>query len=216
MGDNDEKLEPFNWQMLHSPDDPVIGVDEVGRGCLAGPVYAAAVILDPKHDLSEYTDSKILSALRREKLARQILTHHRVGIGFATVEEISEFNILQATFLAMKRALKELAVECGHILVDGHMKIPGLEGFRQTPLVKGDFRATPIAAASIVAKVCRDRVLAELGMKYPQYGFEKHKGYSTPFHQEAIRLYGPCEHHRPTFAGVREYLSDQQLQLIEE
>lgn len=186
---------------------PVIGVDEVGRGCLAGPVYAAAVIFksDALNDL--VTDSKLLSEERREELAEMILREHHVGIGHATVEEIDEINILQASLLAMKRAIENLGVSSGHVLVDGNMKIPGLLGFSQTPVVKGDLRVAPISAASIVAKVTRDRLMKELGEQFPVYGFEAHKGYSTPVHKKSIVEHGPCEVHRKSFSGVKEHLS---------
>lgn len=186
---------------------PVIGVDEVGRGCLAGPVYAAAVIFksDALSDL--VTDSKLLSEERREELAELILKEHHVGIGYATVEEIDELNILQASLLAMKRAIENLGVSGGHVLIDGNMKIPGLVGFEQTTIVKGDLRVAPISAASIVAKVTRDRLMKDLGAKYPVYGFEAHKGYSTAVHMESIVAHGPCEVHRKSFAGVKEYVT---------
>lgn len=187
---------------------PVIGVDEVGRGCLAGPVYAAAVILKTD-DLNELvTDSKLLTEERREELAEIICQNHHVGIGFATVEEIDQINILQASLLAMKRAIEQLGVTTGHVLVDGNQKIPNLAGFEQSTIVKGDLRAAPISAASIVAKVTRDRLMKELGEKYPQYGFQEHKGYSTPVHKTSIETHGPCRVHRKSFAGVKEHLDN--------
>lgn len=197
--------EKFPWQGL-SDHLPIIGVDEVGRGCLAGPVYAAAVIVDPSKPWQHYTDSKKLSASRRAEYTEQILADHQVGIGFATVDEISKLNILQAALLAMYRAVKELGLETGHVLVDGNQMIPGLEDFEQTTLIKGDLRAEPVAAASIVAKVTRDNLLVDAAQEYPDYGFEEHKGYATPVHKKAIAEMGPCPLHRPTFAGVREYL----------
>ena len=199
-----KKFSAFNWQEV--TPKPIIGVDEVGRGCLAGPVYAAAVIIDPLKEHCHFKDSKTLSAMRRETLCSEILENHHVGIGFATVEEISQLNILWAALLAMKRAIEKLSVGQGHVLVDGNQKIPKLEGYVQTPLVKGDQRAVPIAAASIVAKVHRDKLLIEVASEYPNYGFEKHKGYSTAIHKEAIARWGPTKIHRPTFAGVKEYL----------
>ncbi len=198
-------MEKFEWQGLTPA--PIIGVDEVGRGCLAGPVYAAAAILNPNKDFSHYTDSKLLSVSRREKFAQEILENHRIGVGFATVAEIEELNILRAALLAMRRAVLALNVETGHLLVDGTFPVPDLKGFRQTTLIKGDLRAEPVAAASIVAKVTRDRVVSELEEKFPQYGFAKHKGYSTQAHKAAIQKFGPCAEHRRTFAGVKEYCS---------
>ncbi len=186
---------------------PIIGVDEVGRGCLAGPVYAAAVIFRSDELADLVTDSKLISEKRRDELAEQILAHHHVGIGHATVEEIDEINILNASLLAMKRAVEALGVKTGHVLVDGNKKIPNLLGFQQTTVVKGDLRVAPISAASIVAKVTRDRLMKELGAQFPHYGFELHKGYSTPVHKESIVQNGPCIWHRRTFAGVKEYVS---------
>lgn len=193
---------PFEWQMLGP--GPIIGVDEVGRGCLAGPVFAAAVILPEDCDIQGITDSKLLTEARREALAKQIYDVAQVGIGIASVGEIDRLNILQASFLAMRRAVENLAAQGGHVIVDGDKKIPLLEGFQQTAVIKGDLRATPIGAASIVAKVARDEMMKKLGERYPVYGFERHKGYSSPVHVEAIRKFGPCVHHRSTFAGVRE------------
>ena len=198
------EYEKINWREF-SPG-PVIGVDEVGRGCLAGPVYAAAVIFrsDILSDL--VTDSKLLSESRRDELAEQILKEHHVGIGSATVEEIDEINILQASLLAMKRAIEQLNVKGGHVLIDGNQKIPGLQGFEQTTVIKGDLRVATISAASIVAKVTRDRLMKELGDQFPHYGFSSHKGYSTQAHKAAIAQHGPCFAHRRTFAGVKEHL----------
>lgn len=199
-----EKLKPLDWQNFHPA--PVIGVDEVGRGCLAGPVYAAAVIMNSTILSRTVTDSKLLSETRREELFGEILAHHQVGIGFATVEEIDELNILQASLLAMKRAVEKLGVTSGHILVDGNMRIPNMgAAFEQTPVVKGDLRVVPISAASIVAKVTRDRLMKELSREYPGYGFEVHKGYATAVHRKAIATQGPCILHRRSFGGVKEY-----------
>ncbi len=201
-----KNLEPFAWAQLTPA--PVIGVDEVGRGCLAGPVFAAAVVLQgpPEHWL-ELTDSKLLSEARREAWAARIWESCLVGLGFATVEEIASLNILQASLLAMDRAVKSLSLSSGHILVDGNQRIPGWEAWAQTTLVKGDLRAQPVAAASIVAKVARDRKMRDLAELYPEYGFEKHKGYCTANHKQAIAEWGPCLEHRKLFGGVREHWS---------
>lgn len=200
-----KNLEPIDWK-LFSPA-PVIGVDEVGRGCLAGPVYAAAVSFrsDLLGDL--VTDSKLLSEKRREDLAAQISQAHHFSIGIASIEEIDELNILQASLLAMKRAVEGLGFQTGHVLIDGNMKIPDLRGFQQTTIIKGDLRCSPISAASIVAKVARDRLMKEFGAQYPAYGFAAHKGYSTLAHKKAIAEVGPCSIHRKSFSGVKEYLS---------
>lgn len=201
-----EEYPKVDWQKF-SPG-PIIGVDEVGRGCLAGPVYAAAVIFKSDILADKVTDSKLLSEDRREELATLINKEHFVGIGSASVEEIDEINILQASLLAMKRAIENLNIKTGHVLIDGNMKIPGLKNFEQTTFVKGDLRVAPISAASIVAKVARDRLMKDFGVKYPVYGFEAHKGYSTPVHKESIVTHGPCSIHRKSFAGVKEYVKE--------
>ena len=187
---------------------PIAGVDEVGRGPLAGPVFAAAVILPDTSifDFSDLgiTDSKLVSEVRREKFALLIHEHAQVGIGFASVGEIDRLNILQAAFLAMRRAIENLGTGIGHVLVDGNQRIPSIE-IRQTTVIKGDLRVLPISAASIVAKVARDEYMKRLAEKFPAYGFEKHKGYGSPEHMASIQRQGPCVHHRSTFAGVREH-----------
>lgn len=193
----------MDWS-VYSPA-PVIGVDEAGRGCLAGPVCAGAVILTKKVKRGTFGDSKALSASRREELFELIQVEHHWGVGFASVEEIERLNILRAALLAMKRAVAALKVKGGHALVDGKFKIPGLAGFEQTTLIKGDARCAPISAASIVAKVSRDRLMVELAEKFPHYGFEIHKGYGTEKHRESLLKHGPCEHHRRTFAGVPNF-----------
>lgn len=197
-------IERIEWRRFKGV---VIGVDEVGRGCLAGPVYAAAVILNRELEDEMWTDSKKLSAIRRMELSKQLHIDHKVSIAFATEREIEELNILQASFLAMKRAIRALNVtEKALVVVDGPYKIPGLESHLQKAFIKGDSRLAPIAAASIAAKVERDRVMTELSVKYQGYGFENHKGYSTLEHKTAIQKLGPTEIHRRTFAGVAEYL----------
>ncbi len=201
-------FEVFDWRAVRPA--PVIGVDEVGRGCLAGSVYVAAVILPNDFSVSGVTDSKLLSEKRRSELAKEIRAVAQVCVAFADVDEIAKINILQATFLAMRRAIAGLKVKGGHVLVDGNQKIPRLpSGFRQTTLVKGDLRATPIGAASIVAKVARDHYMTELAVRIPGYGFEKHKGYASSEHRLAIQRLGPCPQHRRLFAGVREYWPGQ-------
>jgi ribonuclease HII len=175
------------------------GVDEVGRGCLAGPVYAAAVILPQRHGLIGLADSKQLSAERREALAPKIRRRALAwAIGIATVEEIDRINILQATFLAMARAVQALSLRPELCLVDGN-QVPQL-GCPVRTVVGGDATVRAIMAASIIAKVARDAELARLDAEYPQYGFARHKGYATPEHREALRLHGPCAIHRMSFA----------------
>jgi ribonuclease HII len=192
---------------------PIIGCDEAGRGCLFGRVYAGAVILQLKDgkykDIRKYKDSKLLSEERREELFDSILTHHHGAIAFAEVEEIESLNILWASMLAMKRAIEQLqaklGIHDGHVLVDGNRQIPELKDFLQTAVVKGDLRVKPIAAASILAKVARDRYVREQAEKFPQYGLARHKGYATREHRKAIKKYGPTLLHRKFFDGVQEY-----------
>lgn len=203
-------LEKIDWKSFCKEGFSVLGVDEVGRGCLAGPVFAAAVQLNHHHHDGELTDSKKLSEKQREKWSEIILGEHVVGLGFASVEEIEKLNILQASFLAMRRALvevqKRILFQKAIVLVDGHQKIPNLPNFEQQAFVKGDLRLAPISAASIVAKVARDHLMKELSKEYPGYGFEIHKGYATPLHREAIQKLKPTNIHRKTFGGVKEYL----------
>lgn len=174
------------------------GIDEAGRGPLAGPVCAAAVMLPPGLVLPGLNDSKKLSEKRREALYNEIIASAlHYGIAFATVEEIEEHNILGATFLAMRRAYAQLGVTPDLALVDGN-RDPGLDAPTRC-VVKGDATCADIAAASILAKVTRDRYMLQMAERYPAYGFEKHKGYGTAAHYAAIREYGPCEIHRPSF-----------------
>lgn len=194
-----KRLEAVDWTQF-SPT-PVIGVDEAGRGCLAGPVVAAAVILRPGAE-SLFSDSKMLSESRREELYERIVSEHRWAVGLATAQEIDSINILRAALLAMKRAVEGLRESTGHVLVDGNFKISDLKGFEQTAIIKGDQRVQPISAASIVAKVTRDRLMKELHDKFPHFQFLENKGYGTAVHLEALRQFGPTEHHRKTFRGV--------------
>lgn len=182
----------------------VCGIDEAGRGPLAGPVCAAAVILDPNDRIEGVNDSKKLSEKKREELFDEI-TRRALGyaIAFASHAEIDEINILQATFLAMRRAFDGLSLRPDVAFVDGN-RDPGL-GCPTLCIVKGDAKSASVAAASILAKVTRDRYMKEMAVKYPAYGFEIHKGYPTKAHREAILLHGPCEIHRTTF--LRKLLS---------
>ncbi|WP_182085868.1 ribonuclease HII [Aureimonas sp. ME7] len=183
----------------------VAGVDEAGRGPLAGPVVAAAAILDPEHIPAGLNDSKKLTAGDRERLFEEILRFAVVGVGSASASEIDEINIRQATFAAMRRALAGLAVKPDHALIDGRDVPPKLPCLA-TAVIGGDAASLSIAAASIVAKVVRDRMMHQLGLAFPLYGFGAHMGYGTPAHLTAIRTHGPCLHHRRTFAPVREQL----------
>jgi ribonuclease HII len=181
----------------------ICGVDEAGRGPLAGPVCAAAVILDRKRQIRGLADSKILTEERREILAVRIRERAVAwGIGWASVEEIDTVNIRQANFLAMRRAFEALAVRPTHVLVDGNDP-PPLE-CRMTCIIGGDALEACISAASILAKTARDARMAELCALYPGYGFSQHKGYSVPQHLEALRRLGPSPIHRRSFAPVRD------------
>ncbi len=185
----------------------VIGVDEAGRGPLAGPVVAAAVKLKKYSEvLDEINDSKKLTEKKREKLFSIIMENFEVGVGIVSADEIDEINILNATFLAMRKALVELKKNIGNssqdiVLVDGNFKIREYNG-TQVPIIKGDAKSLSIAAASIIAKVTRDRLMIELDEKYPNYEFSKHKGYGTKKHVEAIKNIGVISGiHRKSFLG---------------
>ena len=183
----------------------VAGVDEAGRGPLAGPVVAAAVILDDLHRIRGLADSKALTARARERLNDQIRARALcVSIAQASVEEIDRLNILQATMLAMQRAVRGLRLPPRLVLVDGN-RTPVLP-MSCKPIVGGDAKVASISAASIVAKVERDRLCAELHAQWPQYGFEGHKGYPTASHLAALRQHGPCPAHRRSYAPVRAVL----------
>ncbi len=185
---------------------PVCGVDEAGRGPWAGPVSAAAVILNPRRVPKGLDDSKKLTAKAREALEPEIMAKAVAwGVGFASVEEIAALNILHATGLAMRRAIEALAVQPAFALVDGNyrFKLP----CEVKTVVGGDGKSLSIAAASILAKVARDRLMAELDGRYPGYGFASHKGYGAPVHVEALRMLGPCEIHRMSWAPVRMVLN---------
>jgi len=176
----------------------VCGVDEAGRGPLAGPVCAAAVVLPKGLILEGVDDSKKLTEKKREALF-DVITEQALdwSVAFATVEEIEEINILNAAMLAMKRAVEGLKNPVDFAIIDGNRK-PPLE-IDCEAVVKGDAKSMSVAAASILAKVSRDRILRQYAVDYPQYGFEKHKGYGTKVHVEALKKYGPCEVHRPSF-----------------
>lgn len=176
----------------------ICGVDEAGRGPLAGPVCAAAVILPPNTIIDGVNDSKKLTEKKREALFDVIKeTAVSYSIAYASVEEIESINILNATMLAMKRAVEGLDVKADYAMIDGN-KMPPLDIDGET-IVKGDAQSMSIACASILAKVSRDRLLYEYAKEYPQYQFDKHKGYGTSAHREAILEYGPCPYHRMSF-----------------
>jgi len=182
------------------------GVDEAGRGPLAGPVFAAAVILDELRPIRGLADSKKLSALRREQLHDQILAKALCcSVAQASVDEIDRLNILQATLLAMQRAVQGLRLKPARVLVDGN-RLPALDVMAEA-VVGGDARVAAISAASILAKVTRDRWCGELHQRYPVYGFAAHKGYGTAQHMQALRAHGPCPEHRRSFAPVAQALA---------
>ena len=192
---------PLGW----TPPGLLAGVDEAGRGPLAGPVVAAAVILDDLHPIKGLADSKLLSPMRRERLYDEIRARALcVSIGSATVEEIDRINILQATMLAMRRAVEGLRLLPHRVLVDGN-RLPVLR-LPAEAIVRGDATVPSISAASIVAKVHRDRLCADLHQRYPDYGFELHKGYATAAHLAALKRHGACPEHRRSFAPVSQVL----------
>ena len=183
---------------------PVAGVDEAGRGPLAGPVVAAAVILDPARLPKGVDDSKALSPARREALAEAIMERAlAAAVASCTVEEIARLNIRGASLCAMAKALAALPLVPVHALFDGRDVAPGWRG-RGTAVIGGDALCASIAAASILAKTARDRMMAQIAREYPAYGFEKHMGYGTAAHRAAIRTHGPCPHHRMGFGMLAQ------------
>ena len=187
----------------------ICGIDEAGRGPLAGPVCAAAVILPPDFDIENLDDSKKLSEKKRE-LLYDVITEKALAwsVAMATHKEIDEINILQATFLAMKRAVEGLSLPADYAIVDGN-RMPPLDIDGET-VVKGDSKCPSVAAAAILAKVTRDRFMYELDKKLPEYAFAKHKGYGTALHYERIAQYGVSEYHRLTFLKtLKEHINDK-------
>jgi ribonuclease HII len=200
-----KKADGLQISLLWDNSGLVAGVDEAGRGPLAGPVVAAAVILDDRQPIHGLADSKKLSAKRREALFDEIRAKALCcSIAQASVEEIDKLNILQATLLAMRRAVLGLRLPPKLVLVDGN-RLPVLE-IRSEAIVKGDEKVPCISAASILAKVTRDRWCKQYHVEFPQYGFDQHKGYGTAEHLAALRQHGACPQHRKTFRPVREVL----------
>ncbi len=185
----------------------VAGIDEAGRGPWAGPVVAAAVVLDAGSVPVGVTDSKRLSRARREALFTALRASARIGVGAASVAEIDRLNILEATLIAMRRAVDDLGVPPAHALVDGN-RAPELS-CPATAVVGGDARSLSIAAASIVAKVTRDRIMARLARRYPGFGWERNAGYGTPEHRAALMRLGVTPHHRRSFAPVARLLAER-------
>lgn len=183
----------------------IAGVDEVGRGPLAGPVTAAAVILDPLNIPDNLNDSKVLSSKKREKLFEELKSSSVCAVAHVSPEEIDKLNILQASLLAMVNAVTNLKVKPKHILIDGNTVPDRLVG-RATAIVKGDRKVLSIAAASIIAKVTRDKLMHDLGSEFPVYGWAKNAGYPTKCHMNAIVKYGVTPHHRRSFKPVHNIL----------
>lgn len=183
----------------------IAGVDEVGRGPLAGAVVAAAVILDPKKPIEGLADSKILSEKKRNELNLEIREKALCwSLGRAEVEEIDDINILQASLLAMKRAVEGLSIRPDHVKIDGNKRID--MDISMETIIKGDSKVAAISAASIIAKVSRDKEMTELDLLHPEYGFASHKGYPTKQHREALIKHGVLSHHRKSFKPVRDAL----------
>ena len=200
-----KSAQPLQASLVWDVSGLIAGVDEAGRGPLAGPVVAAAVILDDRHAIKGLADSKKLSARRREALFDEIRAKALCcSVAQASVEEIDALNILQATLLAMRRAVMGLRLPPKLVLVDGN-RLPVLD-IRAEAIVKGDDKVPAISAASILAKVTRDRWCLEYHQQFPQYGFDQHKGYGTADHLAALRLHGPCPQHRRTFRPVTDLL----------
>jgi ribonuclease HII len=195
----------------HSLATLVVGVDEVGRGCLAGPVVSCALSLKDDSIDHQLFDSKSLKAQTREEITELLSRNAVYAIGEASVEEIDQLNILQASLLSMERAVsalqKKISLKEALILVDGNKKIPGIPWAQQRAVIRGDSIYAPISAASIVAKVYRDNLMKGLDVQFPNYAFGVHKGYGTSVHKEAIKAWGPSLVHRRSFKGVKEFFS---------
>ena len=191
--------EDFGW-----PNKLIAGVDEAGRGPWAGPVVSAAVVLNKKNIPIDLNDSKKISEKKRHSLYSSIYNSHFVGVGISSIEEIDNLNILQATFLSMKRALNNLDCSVDAILVDGNID-PGFD-YKTECIVKGDSISFSIAAASIVAKVTRDNLMSKIHREFPNYNWKRNKGYGTREHRNALDMYGPCKYHRKSFSPINKML----------
>ena len=197
-------MEP-SYKFDQDYETPIIGVDEVGRGPLAGPVISAAIILNKEMIPEGINDSKKLSKKKREVINEELISQHSFAIGIASVEEIDKINILQASLLAMKRAVLNLNIKPQTILVDGN-KLPDLE-YNMYPIIKGDSKSISIAAASIIAKVYRDKLMQDLSLQYPGYYWEKNSGYGTKQHLLALNNLGVTPIHRKSFAPIYNMLN---------
>ncbi len=216
-------IKKFEILDLDPNKTPVMGVDEVGRGCIAGPVCAGVVVFNDKNltdaDLETYIDSKKIPEHKRDIISEQIKKDHYFALGWATPDEIDELNIRQATLLAMSRAvialhkqlLKKIDISKGTLFVDGRdiipLLVPIFGELEQRAIIQGDKQVRQISAASIVAKVARDQLMKKMSVDYPQYGFEKHKGYGTEVHREAVEKHGVLSIHRKSFGGVKEFIT---------
>ena len=185
----------------------IAGLDEVGRGPLAGPVVAACVILQENCDNSSFVDSKTINAKNRSRLYQELKQNGaQISVGVVSEADIDRLNILQASLLAMKKAILTMPVQPDFLLVDGNQPVP--ISIPQQSLVKGESKSASIAAASIVAKVVRDEMMDQYHLQYPEYNFQKNRGYPTLEHRNAIKIYGPCAIHRQSFKCVKEFLPD--------
>ncbi|HPF46869.1 MAG: ribonuclease HII [Alphaproteobacteria bacterium] len=207
MKKQSEKPDYLLEREFGAPERIICGVDEVGRGPLAGPVIAAAVVLNPANIPCHLNDSKKLSAKKREELNDIILATAQFGFGEATLEEIDALNILHASMLAMQRAVTNLPCKVDHILVDGN-RLPNFEA-PATAVIKGDQKSLSIAAASIIAKIKRDFLMKKLAKIHPEYGWDRNAGYGTREHMEALNLVGPSRFHRKSFAPIRDLMTQQ-------
>ena len=194
----------LNERDIGWPKKLIAGIDEAGRGPWAGPVVSAAVILNEKNIPDGLNDSKKLSERKRLSLYSSIYNFHFVGVGISSIEEIDSMNVLQATFLSMKRAVEDLNPQPEYILVDGNLD-PGLN-FKTKCIIKGDSISISIAAASVIAKVTRDNLMLKLDKEFPNYNWKKNKGYGTAEHRNALELHGPCKYHRKSFSPINKML----------
>ena len=194
----------LNERDIGWPKKLIAGIDEAGRGPWAGPVVSAAVILNEKNIPDGLNDSKKLSEKKRLSLYSSIYNFHFVGVGISSIEEIDSMNVLQATFLSMKRAVEDLNPQPEYILVDGNLD-PGLN-FKTKCIIKGDRISISIAAASVIAKVTRDNLMLKLDKEFPDYNWKKNKGYGTAEHRNALELHGPCKYHRKSFSPINKML----------